>query len=248
MLRRLLHASYEIQERVHSHEALAARARRPGRARDPRGRPRGRRKDFRVIDDVLDAELDKLEKLSREGTAITGTPSGFEDLDAITGGFQPGNLIILAARPSMGKSALMANFAENAALGLRQGRRAVLARDVRGRARPALHRLAGVDQGRRPAQGQASRRRAGAKILAAPPTRLARVAAVHRRLVATCRCSTCAPRPAGSPSRTPDGLGLIVIDYLQLMRAGGARRQPRRADRPDLPRPQDARARARGAR
>ena len=74
------------------------------------------RKDFRSIEQVLDFELDKLQKLSLEGTPITGTPSGFEDLDNITGGFQPGNLIILAARPSMGKSALMANFAENAAL------------------------------------------------------------------------------------------------------------------------------------
>ena len=64
-----------------------------------------RRKDFRSIHDLLDAELDKLEQLSREGKSITGTPSGFEDLDTITGGFQPGNLIILAARPSMGKSA-----------------------------------------------------------------------------------------------------------------------------------------------
>ena len=34
---------------------------------------------------------------------MTGTPSGFRDIDAITGGFQPGNLIIVAARPAMGK-------------------------------------------------------------------------------------------------------------------------------------------------
>ena len=40
-------------------------------------------------------------------TPLTGTPSGFKDLDAMTGGFQPGNLIVIAARPSMGKSALV---------------------------------------------------------------------------------------------------------------------------------------------
>ena len=51
-----------------------------------------------------------------EGTALTGTPSGFADLDEITGGFQPGNLIVIAARPSMGKSALVTNIAENVAL------------------------------------------------------------------------------------------------------------------------------------
>ena len=62
-----------------------------------------RRKDFRSIHDLLSSELDKLEQLSAEGLSITGTPSGFEDLDRITGGFQPGNLIVLAARPGMGK-------------------------------------------------------------------------------------------------------------------------------------------------
>ena len=62
------------------------------------------RKDFRSIELVLDAETTKLAELSRDGKSITGTASGFEDLDTITGGFQPGNLIILAARPSMGKS------------------------------------------------------------------------------------------------------------------------------------------------
>jgi replicative DNA helicase len=59
--------------------------------------------ELRAIEDVLHDELDKLERISREGIAMTGTPTGFVDLDEITGGFQPGNLIVLAARPAMGK-------------------------------------------------------------------------------------------------------------------------------------------------
>ena len=103
MLRRLLRASYEIQAKVHSHEAP------PRELVDLAERPilevaqQDSRKDFRSIEVVLDAETTKLAELSREGKSITGTASGFEDLDVITGGFQPGNLIILAARPSMGK-------------------------------------------------------------------------------------------------------------------------------------------------
>jgi replicative DNA helicase len=65
---------------------------------------------------VLHDELEKLERVSREGVSLTGTPSGFKDLDDMTGGFQPGNLIVLAARPSMGKSALVTNIAENASV------------------------------------------------------------------------------------------------------------------------------------
>jgi replicative DNA helicase len=72
--------------------------------------------ELRSIEAVLHDELDKLELISREGLAMTGTPTGFNDLDELTGGFQPGNLIVLAARPSMGKSALVINVAENAAV------------------------------------------------------------------------------------------------------------------------------------
>ena len=72
--------------------------------------------ELRAIEAVLHDELDKLEKISREGIAMTGTPTGFNDIDELTGGFQPGNLIVLAARPSMGKSALVVNMAENAAV------------------------------------------------------------------------------------------------------------------------------------
>jgi replicative DNA helicase len=59
--------------------------------------------DFRIIGDILHDEVDRLEKLSTGENELTGTPSGFRDIDAVTGGFQPGNLIIVAARPAMGK-------------------------------------------------------------------------------------------------------------------------------------------------
>jgi replicative DNA helicase len=75
-----------------------------------------RQKTFRSIAEILDEETEKLHRLSVAKTPLTGTPSGFKDLDEITGGFQPGNLIIIAARPSMGKSALVSNIAENAVL------------------------------------------------------------------------------------------------------------------------------------
>jgi replicative DNA helicase len=72
--------------------------------------------EMRSIEAVLHEEIDKLEELSRKGVGLTGTPSGFKDIDELTGGFQPGNLIVLAARPSMGKSTLATNIAENAAI------------------------------------------------------------------------------------------------------------------------------------
>jgi replicative DNA helicase len=59
--------------------------------------------DFREIGDILHDEIDKLEALANGDSDITGTASGFRDLDDKTGGFQPGNLIVIAARPAMGK-------------------------------------------------------------------------------------------------------------------------------------------------
>lgn len=57
--------------------------------------------------------FDKIEKLHEHKGAITGVPTGFADLDVLTSGLQPGDLIIVAARPSMGKTSLVLNMAAN---------------------------------------------------------------------------------------------------------------------------------------
>src|SRR3954449_1830258 len=103
LLRRLLTTTYSIQaevgERRYDPRDLVERAEKAMLevAHDDS------QADFREIRVILNEELQKMQLLSQQGTALTGTPSGFKDLDEITGGFQPGNLIIIAARPSMGK-------------------------------------------------------------------------------------------------------------------------------------------------
>jgi replicative DNA helicase len=72
--------------------------------------------EFAHIDTLLKESFERITTLYEAGTDITGTPSGYRDLDRITSGFQPGNLIIIAARPSMGKSALALGMAANIAV------------------------------------------------------------------------------------------------------------------------------------
>ncbi|HTF85554.1 MAG TPA: replicative DNA helicase [Cellvibrio sp.] len=66
------------------------------------------------VNDLLKATVQRIDELFRSGSDITGVPSGITDLDTRTSGWQPGELIILAARPSMGKTALALNFVESA--------------------------------------------------------------------------------------------------------------------------------------
>jgi replicative DNA helicase len=216
LLRRLLTASYEIQSGVFEHRdsprGLVERAERAileVAQDDHHG-------DFRKVHDVLADELQKLERLSLEGTALTGTPSGFRDLDDVTGGFQPGNLIVIAARPSMGKSALVANIAENASLdhdravalfSLEMSEAELAQRFISSQARIKGDELrkGRVAEGRWPKIVEASSRLAGAPLWIDDSSDLGllEIRAKARRL----------------HSQHPGGLQLIIVDYLQLMRA-----------------------------
>ena len=71
--------------------------------------------DFVPIKQVVLNALDKIEKASKNKGTVTGIPTGFIDLDYKTSGFQPSDLILIAARPSMGKTAFVLNVAQNMA-------------------------------------------------------------------------------------------------------------------------------------
>ncbi|MEZ4812131.1 MAG: replicative DNA helicase [Caldisericia bacterium] len=70
---------------------------------------------FTALNKLLNPVIDRLEEIHQAGTGITGVASGFADLDKMTAGFQASDLVILAARPSVGKSALGINIACNIA-------------------------------------------------------------------------------------------------------------------------------------
>ncbi|ETI89531.1 MAG: Replicative DNA helicase, partial [Clostridium butyricum DORA_1] len=73
-------------------------------------------KDFESLGDVLERGFMQIEKLFNNKGEVTGVPSGFTDLDAKTSGFQSGDMVLIAARPSMGKTTFALNIAEHVAL------------------------------------------------------------------------------------------------------------------------------------
>jgi replicative DNA helicase len=74
---------------------------------------------FAVMKDVIKDTFKMIEQLYDKKEAITGVPTGFKDLDEITSGFQPGDLIIIGGRPGMGKTAFALNIAQHTAVNMR---------------------------------------------------------------------------------------------------------------------------------
>lgn len=213
LLRRLLEASQRIQTSIHGREAepreLVEQAEKLlfNVARDDQA------SEFSALGDILVHETERLEKLASGESKMTGTPCGFRSLDEITGGFQPGNLIILAARPAMGKSSLVCNFAENvswkaklpvAFFSLEMSETELAHRFIASRARISSDRLR---------KGQVTKEwnkvlRACNELSEAPlwiddssDLSLMDLRAKARRLMSS-----------------SGGLGLIIVDYIQLMR------------------------------
>jgi replicative DNA helicase len=80
-----------------------------------RGQRRGT--GFVAMKQILPSAIDRLDVLHQAGSDVTGVPTGFTEMDKLTAGLQRGDLVVIAGRPSMGKSTLAVNIAENAAIG-----------------------------------------------------------------------------------------------------------------------------------
>ncbi len=76
----------------------------------------GQRKGFIWIKEILWPAFEHIEQLQQAGGGIVGVPSGYPDLDHMTAGFQPADLIVVAGRPSMGKTSLVINFMQHTAI------------------------------------------------------------------------------------------------------------------------------------
>ena len=72
--------------------------------------------DYLALSDIMPGALDEIEAIGSRGGGITGVPTGFADLDALTNGLHAGQMIVIAARPAMGKSTLALDFARAAAI------------------------------------------------------------------------------------------------------------------------------------
>jgi replicative DNA helicase len=172
--------------------------------------------DFAHIETLLKESFERITHLYEQGSELTGVPSGFRDLDALTSGFQPGNLIILAARPSMGKSALALCTAAN--LGVRQGTPVALFTLEMSKAEVTQRMMCSE------AKVESQRLRSG-KLA---PDDWPRLTAACDRLMkapvfvddtGSITMMELRSKARRLKSRQPD-LGLIIVDYLQLMTSG----------------------------
>jgi replicative DNA helicase len=115
ILRRLIEASTGIIQQAYEGRLGANELLDQAEGRIFRISQERRTDGFVRIKEMLWPTMERIETLHRSGTAVTGVPSGFADLDALTSGFQKSELVIVAARPSMGKTAFCLNIATNAA-------------------------------------------------------------------------------------------------------------------------------------
>ena len=132
LMRRLLDEARKIQDDVFTFQGQPAELIEQAESALFRIAHEDRTGELRSIESVLHDELGKLELISREGLAVTGTPSGFTDIDEITGGFQPGNLVVLAARPAMGKCQAGSTLVYDPTTGARERLDELVSRKERG--------------------------------------------------------------------------------------------------------------------
>jgi len=171
--------------------------------------------DYAPLKDIMEGALDEIEAIDSRGDAMVGVPTGFTDLDELTNGLHPGQMIIIAARPAMGKSTLGLDFARSASIkhgltscifSLEMSRNEITMRLLSAEAKVPLHHMRNGkmtdEDWARLARKMGEVSEAPLFIDDSPNLTMMEIRAKARRL------------------KQRHDLRLIVIDYLQLMTSG----------------------------
>jgi replicative DNA helicase len=171
---------------------------------------------FRSLKQILPDTVDRIDLLHQSGGDITGIATGYHEFDKLTAGLQPGELIIIAGRPSMGKTTLAINIAENAAIGHKVPT-AIFSMEMPSQqlAFRMISSLGRVDQahlrtGRFPDEDW-SRINTAVQLMSDAPIFIDDSPALSPTEI----------RARSRRLKREHGLGLIVLDYLQLMQVHG---------------------------
>lgn len=176
------------------------------------------------IKDIVKSAMARIEELYDTKDAFTGLPTGFADFDKMTSGLQPSDLIIVAARPSMGKSSLVLNIAEHVAL---DGGKSVAFFSLEMSKEQLVQRLLCSQ-----ARIDASRLRIGQLQESEWPNLVSaadKLSAAKIMLDDTPGMTALEMRSKARRWKNENGLDLIIVDYLQLMQPPRSRRDGNRA-------------------
>jgi len=181
------------------------------------------RSDFSSMEEILADYMTRLEQLNARRGSIVGVPTGFTDLDRLTGGLQKSDLIILAARPGIGKTSLALSLAHNAAVKYKHSV-AIFSLEMSKEqlAQRLLSMDAGIDQ---------QRMRTGWieehewQLIVEASDKLAEASIW---IDDTAGISTMEMRSKARRLQTEHGVDLIIVDYLQLMQANVSKRSENR--------------------
>ena len=175
------------------------------------------RAGFVPLRELVQSSFATIEQLQQHKGLVTGVPSGFVDLDEMTSGFQPSDLVIVAARPSMGKTSFVLNIAQHVGTQDRHDGRHLQPRNVE---RAAVHAHADVRSAHRraPLPQRLSRAR---RTTAACRTRSARWPKRKVFIDDTPSIGVLEMRAKARRLKAEHGLDLLIIDYIQLMQGRG---------------------------
>jgi replicative DNA helicase len=174
------------------------------------------RQGFVPLKDLVQSSFEKIEKLHEQKGAVTGVPSGFADLDELTTGFQPSDLVVVAARPSMGKTSLVLNIAQHVTthspmtvgfFSLEMSKDQLFIRLLTSEARIDAHRFR---------SGMLSEKDYG-KLSHA----LGVLAQARMFIDDTASVGVLEMRAKARRLKAEHGLDLLIVDYLQLMQGRG---------------------------